>query len=379
MKLNDTTFIIEPSDVEIGDIKQEEFYPQIKLKKWNNDSNFSVRFSVPIEGSDFEENDDGSISWYSPYGDVVSTFYSVPLENFEYDNSRPDESIYEFQIELYDKPSTNILPFTIKTKNLNFFKQPFLTQEEKDNGDEQEEIVGGSYAVYHSSKFNNEYKTGKAFQIFRPKLIDNTGNICFGDINIDTTAEILTVTIPQDFIDNAVYPIRHAAGLTLGYTTQPSNTGASAADISYTYGGSGTPNASSTGLVDRIYFCTRSRTTVRNCKVAIWNSDKTLLANSPVTYSSLPASATFRYLEYTGTKPIITSGNNYFFGYISGGSLWLTYSFDYIDGVYNVGGYAGASYSNPGTLGSLNNTLRKHGVYITYTPSVHSPLPCRKA
>ena len=36
----------EPKDeinVEIGDTKQTEFYPQIKLQRWTNETNFSVR------------------------------------------------------------------------------------------------------------------------------------------------------------------------------------------------------------------------------------------------------------------------------------------------------------------------------------------------
>ena len=30
-------------EVEVGDAKQDEFYPQMKLKRWDNECNFSVR------------------------------------------------------------------------------------------------------------------------------------------------------------------------------------------------------------------------------------------------------------------------------------------------------------------------------------------------
>jgi len=65
-----------------------------------------------------------------------------------------------------------------------------------------------------------KYKTGKAFHIYRPQMIDSNGWKVWGELNIDIEKGIQTIIIPQDFIDNAVYPVRHAAGLEFGYTTE---------------------------------------------------------------------------------------------------------------------------------------------------------------
>ncbi len=32
-------------EVEVGDSKQEDFYPQTKIKRWDNECNFSVRLN----------------------------------------------------------------------------------------------------------------------------------------------------------------------------------------------------------------------------------------------------------------------------------------------------------------------------------------------
>ena len=39
-------------------------------------------------------------------------------------------------------------------------------------------------------------------------------------LNIDEEKELLTVTIPQDFLNVATYPIYQAAGLEFGYSTE---------------------------------------------------------------------------------------------------------------------------------------------------------------
>ena len=84
------------------------------------------------------------------------------------------------------------------------------------------ENVEGSYAVYaKSNKVNyvdgKEYKVGKVGHIYRPKIIDSIGTEVWGKLHIDNG--ILSVIIPQEFLDSAIYPVRHAAGLTFGYTS----------------------------------------------------------------------------------------------------------------------------------------------------------------
>ena len=126
----------------------------------------------------------------------------------------------------------NVVEFDIETKGLNFYYQPALNEEMNDptctptdcQDSHRPENVVGSYAVYHSIKANyiigqKNYMSGKAFHIYRPKITDSAGTEVWGELNIDTESKLLTVEIPQEFLDNAVYPIRHAAGLTFGYET----------------------------------------------------------------------------------------------------------------------------------------------------------------
>ena len=51
----------------------------------------------------------------------------------------------------------------------------------------------------------------------RPRIVDAQGEETWGQLTINN--KVLTVTIPQELLNRATYPIRHAAGLTFGKTT----------------------------------------------------------------------------------------------------------------------------------------------------------------
>ena len=78
------------------------------------------------------------------------------------------------------------------------------------------------------------YRAGKAFHIYRPKMIDSVGTEVWGELKIDKGK--LTVTIPQEFLDNAIYPIGHAAGLRFGDETTGSTGTSLSGDKLHTYG-----------------------------------------------------------------------------------------------------------------------------------------------
>jgi len=80
--------------------------------------------------------------------------------------------------------------------------------------------VVGSYAVYHSTKRNNivggmEYQTGKAFHIYRPHAVDADGVKVWCELDI--TEGELTVTVPEDFLNKASYPV--VVDPTFGYSS----------------------------------------------------------------------------------------------------------------------------------------------------------------
>lgn len=204
-------------EVEIGDSKDlTQFQPQFKVMRWDNEVNFSARLISDEEIDETITQNDEKITWGK--GNILADFYDLPI------TEEHTEGGMEFEVILKERPKTNVVTFTLNTKGLDFFYQPELTVEEKLQGIKKPENVIGSYAVYASEQKTNyvggkEYKTGKVGHIYRPRVEDAEGNTVWGELNVDTNNGLLTVTIPDEWLDKAVYPVRHAAGLTFGYTT----------------------------------------------------------------------------------------------------------------------------------------------------------------
>jgi hypothetical protein len=187
----------EYSDVEIKD----QDMPEVKLRRWGDETYIKVSYPdfVPTDPKQGESK----LKWGNENKEVHL-----------YQKKVGEANAFEFEIVLKEKPATNKIVFNIETKGLVFYYQSELTQEEKDEGNIRPENVVGSYAAYHETQGKllktkaegEKYKTGKAFHIYRPWIEDAEGHWVWGELHIDKN--ILTVTIPQDFIDNAVYPVR---------------------------------------------------------------------------------------------------------------------------------------------------------------------------
>ena len=194
-------------EVEVGDsMDSSQFFPQVKIKRWDNEVNLSYRLNYAnIPGNISYSSDGNTITWKK--GQYEAHFYHVA----------DGGGAFEFDITIPKKPPINYLEFTLNDKDVEYFYQPELTQEEIEQGASRPDEVVGSYAIYAKTPKTNwtggkEYKCGKVGHIFRPQIFDANNNSTWGELNI--TNGILRVTIPQDFLDNAVYPVRHAAGLT---------------------------------------------------------------------------------------------------------------------------------------------------------------------
>lgn len=198
--------------VEIGDSKQQEFMPQFKTLHWGNECNFSVRLVDDDPATEQVNHLDGKTIWWK--GHRTARFYRTNgLTEHDHDGG------YEFEVELAAKPRSNVLRFTIQSKGLAFYYQPPLNLLDTDSV--RPDNIVGSYAVYHASKRNDfdtiHYRVGKAFHIYRPHATSANGKRVWCELNIDERARELTVTIPQEFLDQAVYPI--VIDPTIGYTT----------------------------------------------------------------------------------------------------------------------------------------------------------------
>jgi len=137
------TFIYEGSnnkkdllEIEIGDIKQPDFKPQVKFKRWDNEVNFSIRA---------EEHPKAKIVLEGKKIKYITPEYEV----HQYDSTNSEEeSGFEFEWILNNQPKSNILKATIQTKGLDFYYQGELTEEDIKLGKERPENIIGSYAVY---------------------------------------------------------------------------------------------------------------------------------------------------------------------------------------------------------------------------------------
>src|SRR3989304_6143165 len=305
-KINATTFAREvksnPKDrieIEVGDSKQPDFKPQFKIMRWNNEVNFSLRAEEDPIATVVEE------------GDKIK-YIGDKVEVHQYDKPEAGENEgFEFEWILKEKPDTNVLEFTIETKVLNFFFQPPLTQQEIDEGASRPENVVGSYAVYHKTKGGmndsrgKEYKVGKAFHIYRPKVTDADGTFTWGDLHIDEVKGELTVTIPQKFLDDAVYPV--VVDPTFGYTSK----GASAISTwTGTMWGSKFTSPSDVGEIDSISACGNDSSGSSAKMLVVLQSNLNIVTNGITPGVAFPTAKSF-FTSNFSTKPTLSASTVY--------------------------------------------------------------------
>lgn len=209
---NNTLFRVVKQDekekikIEVGDSKQPDFKPQFKIIKFD-EVNFSVRA---------EECENPTIEFEKEKIKYIAPDYEV----HQYRKVKPDEEEFEFEWVLPKKPKSNILKATIQAKGVEFYKQEELSEERKKLGHERPEEIVGSYVIYMSKRKKNfvggkRYGVGKIGYILKPKAKDAKGNEVWGEINIEKG--VLFVTVPQKFLDEAVYPV--VVDPTFGYGT----------------------------------------------------------------------------------------------------------------------------------------------------------------
>lgn len=177
---------------------------ETKIAKWNNESYLKITPSLTLVDSTKDATDKYKLT----YGEYAIIVYEVP-EGLEY------------EIQIGKLPNSNVFNLPMATDNLTFYYQPPLTQElnpaDYDSITETQAIkdgkvyinrpenIVGSYAAYHSTKKNGNYKTGKAFHIYRPKAIAADGKTIWGTLNIENN--VLTITVDQAWLNKAKYPV----------------------------------------------------------------------------------------------------------------------------------------------------------------------------
>src|SRR3990167_851680 len=308
-------------DIEIGDITNiNSFRPKFKIKRWDDEVNFSLHFDVATPGKEDVLYKGEKIVWAKNNYRVI--FYDKP--------DASDKGGFEFEIEIPNKPSVNSLVLPITTKGLKFYKQPPLPQYLLDRGWYMPENVINSYAVYHETKKDyiegqKNYGTGKAFHIYRPKVTDNLGTWVWIDIDIDALAGTLTLTIPQSFLDAAIYPI--VIDPTFGYETAGSFAGNT--ENLYITGG-GTPTEA--GTVSKLTARLESTSGSKNYKGGIHNNSLAKLTNGETSVVSV-STVNWYDLPFP-VQPSVTASNFYYLGILSeagvgNGNIYIDNAGDY--------------------------------------------------
>jgi|GEM_PF-2512163 len=234
--------------IEIGEQRHSPPQPYLKLNKWNGE--VFLKVDVPYGRDAVKILEQNNLKYVNHKYDVE--FYPKEPEKItekiagkNYSFTINSEGGVEFDVILKEKPDSNVFEFPIETQGLKFYYQPPLHPEHPTwadtNGDGKAdtfrpENVVGSYAVYHATKKDHiigqkNYRAGKAFHIYRPKIIDAKGNWVWGKLNVDVGKKLLTIEIPKEFLDNAVYPIR--IDPVFGYTSIGSSQTTPTSDIMY--------------------------------------------------------------------------------------------------------------------------------------------------
>lgn len=202
--------------------------PNLKLTCWAGEC--YIRVTAPMGRATMIEEHD-KVKWRNSkrevhlYPSERRIYQGKDGKGVEHEIIQNEHGGTEFEVVLKERPPSNVLTFDIETQGLEFYYQPELTQKEIDAGAFRPENVVGSYAVYHATRTNmhrtkedaEKYKTGKAFHIYRPKVVDASGNETWGELNIDARKGIMTITINKEWLDGAVYPI--TVDPTFGYET----------------------------------------------------------------------------------------------------------------------------------------------------------------
>ena len=248
------------------------FKPDVEISRWNGEVKMKVKprlsFETKTKDLKFENK---KIKYKEDKKEYQ--LYEVKKGDETYNGATSTMDAYETEIDLLEKPTTNVIEMDIETQGLKYYYQLPLNEEMKGqdcwtescteidccNSHRPENVVG-SYAVYHESKTGDyhlmggkNYRAGKAFHIYRPRIIDNAGKEVWGKLNIDVEKKLLTVEIPQEFLDTCQYPV--ICDPTFGYDTA----GGSSYDFdgnSYRKGNEYSPE--SDGTLDSIHGYVRS-------------------------------------------------------------------------------------------------------------------------
>jgi len=346
--------------VEIGDKDSPDFKQHLKLNRWNGECAIDLGFDtvrkiLPILQPDRLTWDDGS---------VACEFIPQPP------SKRDKLGGFKFNIILKKKPKTNISTLKFKAKGLKFYYQPALTPEEIAEGCIRPDNVIGSYAVYHATRTNmhrsqadaEKYKCGKAFHWYRPLIWDSSSprKEVWGELNVDSAKGIRTVTIPQEFLDSAVYPV--TIDDIFGYTTEGGSWNLIEDYIR------GSTYAGAIGTLDNVKAYIKSEAGSHEFKLGVYrDSDGVLVFGSGIIDSGNTSGG---WITATAGSEALTAIDYNLVGWSDSGFSYIAYD---EDAAVEYVWYQKTFNGWPSPCAFSSSTNKKHSIYCTYTPGIAPP------
>lgn len=362
-----TTYRYAPAqdlEVEVGDALQADFDPQVKVKRWANECNFSLRFQL---GGGQRETvsttaDGTKVVWEK--GDYRAVFYH-----------RADvggDGGFEFEIHLGKKPPSNSFTFSYTSKGVEFLYQPPLTAEESQTIEvEGQQVpirirpdrVVGSYAVYSKSKRDGQYGTGKVCHIYRPHAVDAAGNETWGTISIsppDANGNgTVTLSLPQDWLNSATYPV--VIDPTFGYSSAGASEWFVSGNNLFMMGG--TPGGAGTG--DSISVHGYAWTSAEGQGALALKSNDNIVSNGLTWTYSMPSGSGnkgWTAMAFQTTKPSISAVGHWVC------AVWSYYFYLSYDGGSGDGAIDSSSgYPNPPNPTDKSASDNRFSIYCDYT------------
>jgi hypothetical protein len=237
------------ADIAIGNDKvSTEFQSHLKFRLWNEDD-ITLEMTGVKGVPSLSDNkvvlntSSGKMKWYRD-GDSfkwITVFNSKPATN---------KIIYKLGGNWQDFLFHYQTPFPNPTYHIidgeEWVYQWQLPNDPAFDNRRRRKIDGG-YWVRHKTKQCNQYMLGTAFDIYVPKATDATGKSEW--CTIEVKDGYYTETIPQIFLDEAVYPV--TVNATFGETDESGFTGTTF-NVNWIIAGHATP--ASSGTVTSLHF-----------------------------------------------------------------------------------------------------------------------------
>lgn len=325
--------------------------PTVTLSRWDGEGLLRLRYTGLSSPLSYQN---GEAHWIDGHQELRA--YTVGNDSVE------------VEIVLFEKPESNEFHFTVDADELNFFPQPAIEKGRPEN-------VIDSIAVYHRWKRDHiigerNYQAGKLWHIYRINAVDACGRAVWGTQRV--ADGIYTVTVPQEFLDSASYPV--VIDPTFGYTSVGASTSGLGND--YVLGfGHWAPASDGTASSVSIYYSGAPTSGVRTTTgiYAETSSLPNALLKDTGGTSADPPTNNWETSNLDSSLSV-TNGTNYWIGQNHSVDS-LTFAWD--AGTQSVQ-YKSSAYSSgalPATFGTPDGSLasQQFSAYVTYSTAGATP------